>query len=57
MILRTIYGILPAPAPKKLKTKASAGKVMLTVFWYSEGAVLDSLEKGAPVTQNAILKP
>jgi hypothetical protein len=34
------------PAPKKFKTKASAGKFMLTVFWNSEGVVLtDFLEK------------
>jgi hypothetical protein len=36
--------------PKKFKTKASAGKVMLTVFWDSEGVVLtDFPEKGATV--------
>jgi hypothetical protein len=46
-----------SPTQKKLKTKASAGKVMLTVFWNSEGVVLSFLEKGAPVTQNVILKP
>jgi hypothetical protein len=43
--------------PKKLKTKASAGKVMLTLLWNSEGVVLSFLEKVAPVTQNVILKP
>jgi hypothetical protein len=38
------------PAPKNFKTKASAGKVMLTVFWNSEGVVLtDFQEKGATV--------
>jgi hypothetical protein len=39
-----------SPAPKKFKTKASAGKVMLTVFWNSEGVVIaDFMEKGATV--------
>lgn len=46
-----------SPTQKKLKTKASAGKVMLTVFWNSEGVALGFLEKGAPVTQSIILKP
>jgi hypothetical protein len=33
-------------APKKFKAKDSAGKVMWTVFWNSENAVLsDLLEK------------
>jgi len=37
-------------APKKFKTKGSAGKVMLTVFQKSEGVGLtDFLEKGATV--------
>ena len=45
-----------SPTQKKLKTKASAGKVMLTVLWNSEGVVLSSLEKGDPVTQSIILK-
>jgi len=44
-----------SPTQKKLKTKASAGKVMLTAFWNSEG-VLGFLQKGVPVTQNVILK-
>lgn len=36
--------------PKKFKTKDSAGKVMWTVFWNSEGVVLsDLLQKGATV--------
>jgi hypothetical protein len=44
------------PAPKKLKTKASAGKVMLTVFWNSEGVVLtDFLEKGATVNSECYI--
>ena len=35
-----------SPQPKKFKTQASAGKVMLTVFWNLERAVLaDFLEK------------
>jgi hypothetical protein len=46
-----------SPTQKKLKTKASAGKVMLTVFWNSEGVVLGFLEIGVPVTQNVTLKP
>jgi len=44
------------PTQKKLKTKASVEKVMLTVFWNSEGVVLVFLEKGVPLTQNVILK-
>jgi len=46
-----------SPTQKKLKTNASAGKVMLTVFWNAEGVVLGFLEKGVPVTQNVILPP
>jgi len=35
-----------SPQPKKFKTQASAGKVMLTVFWNLERVVLaDFLEK------------
>jgi hypothetical protein len=35
-----------SPQPKKLKTQASAGKIMLTVFWNSERVFLaDVLEK------------
>jgi hypothetical protein len=35
-----------SPAPKKFKTKASAGKVMLAVFWNSECVVIaDFLKK------------
>jgi len=30
---------------------------MWTAFWNSEGVVLGSLEKDAPVTQSIILKP
>jgi len=29
-----------SPEPKKFKTKASPGKVILTVFWNSEGVAL-----------------
>jgi hypothetical protein len=29
-----------SPAPKKFKTKALAGKFVLTVFWNSDGMVL-----------------
>jgi hypothetical protein len=46
----TEYRYKGSPARNKFKTKASAGKVTLTVFWKSEGAVLtDFLEKGATV--------
>jgi hypothetical protein len=39
-----------SPAPNKLKTKASAEKGMLTLFWNSEGVVLtDFLESDATV--------
>jgi hypothetical protein len=38
------------PAPKEFKTKASAGRAMLTVFWNYEGlALTDFLVKGATV--------
>ena len=37
-------------APKKCKTKTPAGKVILNIFWDSEGVVLtDFLGKGATV--------
>ena len=40
------YRLKESPQPKKFKTLASAGKVMLTVFWNSERVVLaDVLEK------------
>jgi hypothetical protein len=29
-----------SPQPKKIKTQASAGKVMLTAFWEVNGAIL-----------------
>jgi histone-lysine N-methyltransferase SETMAR len=38
-------------APKKAKTIPSAGKVMATVFWDSQGVIhLDYLEKGRTIT-------
>jgi len=44
--------VLPGEkAPKKAKTVASAGKVMATVFWDTQGIVhIDYLEKGKTVT-------
>jgi hypothetical protein len=46
----TEYCHKASPVPKKYKTKASAGKIMLTVFLYFEGVVLNYfLEKGATV--------
>jgi hypothetical protein len=40
-----------SPGPKKFKTKASAGKAILTVFWNYKDVVLpDLLQKGATVT-------
>jgi len=39
------------PAPKKARTVPSAGKVMATVFWDSQGVIyIDYLEKGKTVT-------
>lgn len=39
------------PAPKKAKTVPSAGKVMATVFWDSQGIIhIDYLEKGKTIT-------
>jgi len=39
------------PAPKKAKTAPSAGKMMATVFWDSQGVInIDYLEKGKTVT-------
>ena len=39
------------PAPKKVKTIKSAGKVMATVFWDARGVILiDYLEKGKTIT-------
>lgn len=39
------------PAPKKVKTVQSAGKVMISVFWEAKGILLiDYLEKGKTVT-------
>lgn len=40
-------------APKKAKTVPSAGKVMATVFWDSQGIIfIDYLEKGKTITGN-----
>ena len=45
------YRYKESPQPKKVKTQALAGKVMLTVFWNSEGVVLaDFLEKETTIT-------
>jgi hypothetical protein len=44
-------------APDQFKTKASAEKVMLTVFWKSEGVVLtDFLENGATVNSERYIE-
>jgi hypothetical protein len=43
--------------PKKFKTKASAGEVMLTIFWHSEDVVIvDFLEKGATVNSELYIE-
>ncbi|UYV63554.1 hypothetical protein LAZ67_2004645 [Cordylochernes scorpioides] len=42
-----------SPPPKKAKTVPSAGKVMVSVFWDSEGVLLlDFLNKGQTITGN-----
>jgi hypothetical protein len=42
---------LSSPANKKFKTQASAGKVMLTIFWDVNGPILVHFqEKGQTVT-------
>ncbi|UYV78083.1 hypothetical protein LAZ67_16000046 [Cordylochernes scorpioides] len=42
-----------SPLPKKAKTVPSAGKVMVSVFWDSEGVLLiDFLNKGQTITGN-----
>ncbi|UYV63100.1 hypothetical protein LAZ67_2003132 [Cordylochernes scorpioides] len=42
-----------SPPPKKAKTVPSAGKVMVSVFWDSEGVLLlDFLNKGQTITDN-----
>ncbi|UYV80508.1 hypothetical protein LAZ67_19000385 [Cordylochernes scorpioides] len=42
-----------SPPPKKAKTVPSAGKVMVSVFWDSEGVILlDFLNKGQTITGN-----
>jgi hypothetical protein len=40
-----------SPVVKKFKTQASAGKLMLTIFWDSQGPILDTyLERGTTFT-------
>ena len=40
-----------SPAPKKFKMQPSAGKLMLTVFWDSQGPILETYqERGTTVT-------
>lgn len=40
-----------SPPPRKFRVQSSAGKVMLTVFWDSQGAILmDFLRKGSTIT-------
>lgn len=40
-----------SPTPKKFKVSCSAGKVMASVFWDTEGIIMvDYLEKGATIT-------
>jgi histone-lysine N-methyltransferase SETMAR len=47
---------MESPQLKKFKTQASAGKVMLTVFWNSERVVLaDFLEKGTTVNSQCYI--
>jgi hypothetical protein len=42
---------LSSPVAKKFRTKPSAGKLMLTIFWDSEGPILETyLKHGATVT-------
>jgi len=46
-----------SPQPKKFKTQASAGKVMLTVFWNSERVVLaDFLEKETTINSQRYIE-
>jgi hypothetical protein len=46
-----------SPEPNKFKTKACAKKVMLTVFWNSEGVLLtDFLENGATVNSERYIE-
>ena len=39
-----------SPRPKKFKTQPSAGKVMATVFWDTQGVMLDFLAKKSTIT-------
>lgn len=42
-----------SPVPKKFKTRPSAGKLMLTVFWDSRGPILEHYtERGSTVTSD-----
>ena len=46
-----------SPQPKKFKTQASAGKIMLTVFWNSERVVLaDFLEKQTTINSQRYIE-
>jgi len=46
-----------SPQPKKFKTQASPGKVMLTAFWNSELVVLaDFLEKETTINSQRYIK-
>jgi histone-lysine N-methyltransferase SETMAR len=51
------YHYKGSPVPNKFKTKASAEKVMLTVFWNSEGVVFtDFLENSATVNSECYIE-
>jgi len=46
-----IWKHVTSPAPKKFKVTPSAGKVMATVFWDSQGVIMTNyLSKGSTVT-------
>ena len=41
-----------SPVKTKFKSQPSAGKVLLTIFWDSQGVILEHyLERGAPVNR------
>jgi histone-lysine N-methyltransferase SETMAR len=45
-----------SPRKKKFKTAPSAGKVMVTVFWYCDGAILvDVMPRGATINSEAYI--
>jgi len=51
------YRHTESPQPKKFKTQASTGKVMLTVFWNSEDVVLgDFLEKETTLNSQSYIE-